>query len=155
MAHIMKNRKTKRTGKSPGKPGVLKVPNLKIENRSRASSRQWRHRGVQMWIPLTFAVIAGGRLKIDQKARECCDASEFNKLNIDLPKGKLLQGLRRIYRFTSNLYRIQCVLIHDTLKRIRVRRIRKSANSMWPSSMQVTDYGLWHKSSTMTFTCTA
>jgi hypothetical protein len=44
-------------------------------------------------------VRAGGRMKIDQKARECpvlqtrvYDASEFNQLNIDLPKGRLLQS---------------------------------------------------------------
>jgi hypothetical protein len=49
-------------------------------------------------------VIAGGRLKIDQKARECPvlqtrvnDATMPRNLNIDLPKGKLLQSLLRIY----------------------------------------------------------
>jgi hypothetical protein len=56
--------------------------------------------------PADFRAIdvrAGGRLKIDQNVRECptlqtkSDASEFNKLNIDLPKGKLLQSLLRIY----------------------------------------------------------
>jgi hypothetical protein len=62
------------------------------------------------------------------------DASAFNELNIDLPKGKLLQGLLRIYIvFNEPNPWILCVVINDTLKRIRVRRIRKSANSMWPS----------------------
>jgi hypothetical protein len=64
-------------------------------------------------------------------------ASEFKKVNIDLPKGKLPLSLLRIYivflKWTNepNPW-ILCVLIHDTLKRIRVRRIRKSTNSMWP-----------------------
>jgi hypothetical protein len=61
------------------------------------------------------------------------DASEFNTLNIDLPKGKLLQSLLRIYIvFNEPNPWIICVLIHDTLKRIQVRRIRKSVYSMWP-----------------------
>jgi hypothetical protein len=68
------------------------------------------------------------------------DASEFNELNIDLPKGMLLQSLLLIYIVYNVIYIVYnepnpwilCVLIHDTLKRIRVRRIRKSVNSMWP-----------------------
>jgi hypothetical protein len=65
------------------------------------------------------------------------DASEFNELNIDLPKGKLLQSLLRIFIvFNEPDIWIRCVLIHDTLKRIRVRRIRKSVNSMWPPESQ-------------------
>jgi hypothetical protein len=61
------------------------------------------------------------------------DASEFNELNIDLPKGTLLQSLLRIFIvFNEHNIWILCILIHDTLKRIRVGRIRKTANSMWP-----------------------
>jgi hypothetical protein len=78
----------------------------------------------------TIDVRAGGRLKIDQKARGQSqwrrDASEFYKLNIDLPKGKLLQSFLRINYIVFNEPnpRILCVLIHDTWKRIQVRRIR-------------------------------
>jgi hypothetical protein len=49
------------------------------------------------------------------------DASEFNnELDIDLPKGKLLQSLLRIFVVFNepNIYMNYCVFIHDTLKRL-------------------------------------
>jgi hypothetical protein len=81
-------------------------------------------------------VRAGGRLKIDQKAcsrgrdrespvlqtrvNDAAMPRNLNELNIDLPKGKLLQNLLRIYIvFNERNQRILCVLINDTLERIQ------------------------------------
>jgi hypothetical protein len=115
-----------------------------------ATLRQWRQRCTDDLRAID--VRAGGQLKIDQKAcgrgRSSCarwgipsaadqsqwrhDASEFNKLNIDLPKGKLLQNLLRIYIvFNEPNQWILCALFNSWyLERIQVRRIRK-----WPKAV--------------------
>jgi hypothetical protein len=118
----------------------------KIENRSRATSRQWRvqrctdearfrlsrHRRHSRWMTEDRPKSHGLPSAADQSQWRR-DASEFNELNVNLPKGKPLQSLLRIFIvFNEPNIWIICALIHDTLKRIRVRRIRKSANSMWP-----------------------
>jgi hypothetical protein len=85
-------------------------------------------------------VIAGGRLKIDQKARECpvvqtrvSDAAMPRNLMINSILICRKESCSKVYfAFLSYLMNPN-VLIHDALKRIRVRRIRKSANSMWPA----------------------
>jgi hypothetical protein len=108
---------------------------------------------VNRWILLTFAPSTSepvddwrstksqGMPSAADQSQWRRDASELNTLNIDLPKGKLLQNLLRIYNeFNEPKPWILCVLIHDTLKRIQVRRIRKSANSMWPTENRHAGY---------------